>query len=54
MSALSFGQQRDQCESFFKKAMSSFHALTARDDRGNAGVNIGMTVKANMPIPSNL
>jgi torulene dioxygenase len=54
MSALSFGQQRDPCESFFKKVMSSFHTVTARDERGISGVNIGVTVKANMPMPAKL
>jgi len=54
MSAMSFGQQRDPCGSFFKKVMSSFHALIARDDRGNSGVNIGVTAKANIPMPAKL
>lgn len=54
MSGMSFGQQRDPCESFFKKVMSSFHTVTARDERGISGVNIGVTVKANMPMPAKL
>ncbi len=54
MSALSFGQQRDPCEFLFKIVMSSFHAVTARDNRGMSGVNIDVTVKANMPMPAKL
>lgn len=54
MSAMSFGQKRDPCESLFKKVMSSFHAVTGREDRGLSGVNIGVTVEANMPMPTKL
>lgn len=48
---ISFGQKFDPCESFFKKAMSSFQAATAGDAKEVDGVNIGVTVKPNMPMP---
>ncbi|KAF2104591.1 carotenoid oxygenase [Rhizodiscina lignyota] len=45
----SFGNKRDPCESFFKKAQSSFKA--ALDDRTStrSSANIGVTVSINMP-----
>ena len=46
-----FGQKYDPCESFFKKVMSSFQALTAGDPKGPTDVNIGVTVKPDMPMP---
>lgn len=48
---ISFGQKLDPCESFFKKVMSSFQAVTAGDAKGVDGVNIGVTIKPNMPMP---
>ena len=47
----SFGQQRDPCESFFKKVMSSYQAATGQEKRGRSGFNVGVTVQANMPVP---
>ncbi len=50
----SFGQQRDPCESFFKKVMSSFQAATSGGSTAATEVNVGVTVKANMPVPEEL
>ena len=55
MPITSFGQQQDPCESFFKKVMSSFQAATTRESNKDASeVNVGVTVKANMPMPEGL
>ena len=51
--SMSFGQQRDPCESFFKKVMSSFQAISERE-RGPSGHNIGVTLQANMPMPGQI
>ena len=48
---ITFGQKLDPCESFFKKAMSSFTAATDAGAKGATGVNVGVTVKPNMPTP---
>lgn len=50
----SFGQQRDPCESFFKKVMSSFQAATAGGGKAPSEVNVGVTIKANLPVPEEL
>ena len=47
----SFGQQRDPCESFFKKVMSSYQAVSGQDKRSKSGFNVGVTIQANMPMP---
>ena len=49
-----FGQERDPCESFFKKVMSSFQAATSNGIKSASEVNVGVTVKANMPVPEDL
>lgn len=49
--SISFGQQQDPCESFFRKVMSSFQAATGRFGNGLEDYNIGVTVKTNMPMP---
>lgn len=54
MAITSFGQQRDPCESFFKKVMSSFQAATSNGDKAASGVNVGVTIKANLPVPEAL
>ncbi|KAF6232108.1 hypothetical protein HO173_009702 [Letharia columbiana] len=54
MAMTSFGQQRDPCESFFKKVMSSFQAATSGGIKAAADVNVGVTIKANMPVPGEL
>jgi torulene dioxygenase len=48
----SFAQKRDPCESFFKKVMSSYQAMSGNSKKGITGFNIGVTVKPNMPMPS--
>ncbi len=50
----SFGQQQDPCESFFKKVMSSFQVATAGVSKEASEVNVGVTIKANMPVPQEL
>ena len=49
--SMSFGQQRDPCETFFKKVISSFQAVVGRDEKGPSGHNVGVTIQANMPMP---
>lgn len=51
LNAISFGQQRDPCESLFQKVMSSFKAATGRDGKGLEDYNVGVTIKANLPMP---
>ncbi|MCJ1280166.1 hypothetical protein MMC21_007993 [Puttea exsequens] len=51
-SAMSFGQQRDPCESLFKKVMSSFSAARSHDGKGVSGFNVGVTLKPDMPMPA--
>ena len=48
---ISFGQKLDPCESFFKKVMSSFQAIRAREAKRPSSVNVGVTIKPNMPMP---
>ena len=50
----SFGQQRDPCESFFKKVMSSFQAATSGGGKAPSEANVGVTIKANLPVPEGL
>lgn len=54
MAMTTFGQQRDPCESFFRKVMSSFQAATAGDSKAASGANVGVTIKANMPVPGEM
>ena len=54
MAISSFGQQADPCESFFKKVMSSFQVATSGGSKTASDVNVGVTVKANMPVPEEL
>ena len=49
--AVAFGQQRDPCESFFKKIMSSFHAITGQQKNDPSDHNVSVTIKANLPMP---
>ena len=51
LSSISFGQQEDPCSSFFKKVMSSFQAITAKNGSDASRVNVGVTLKPNMPVP---
>lgn len=48
---VTFGQKQDPCESFFKKVMSSFQAVAAGQANAVDVVNVGVTVKPNMPMP---
>ena len=50
MGRITFGQKHDPCESFFKKVMSSFRAISASEPKGFSGVNIGVTIRPNMPL----
>lgn len=47
----SFGQKRDPCESFFKKAQSVFKSISQTRSRpaGKSSQNIGVTLSVNMP-----
>ena len=54
MPITTFGQQRDPCESFFKKVMSTFQGVSLERGETASGVNVGVTVKANMPVPEGL
>ncbi|CAD6578137.1 MAG: hypothetical protein ASARMPRED_008547 [Alectoria sarmentosa] len=54
MATVTFGQQQDPCESFFKKVMSSFQAATAGGDKAASEANVGVTIKANLPVPGAL
>lgn len=46
---LTFGQKQDPCETYFKKLMSSFQALAPDDSKGVSDVNVGVTLKPNLP-----
>lgn len=54
MAITSFGQQQDPCESFFKKVMSCFQLATSGDSKGVSDVNVGVTIKANLPLSEEL
>ena len=54
MPITTFGQKRDPCESFFKKVMSTFQGVTLDGVKTASGVNVGVTVKADMPVPEQL
>lgn len=54
MPITTFGQQRDPCESFFKKVMSTFQGASLERGKTASAVNVGVTVKANMPVPEGL
>ena len=47
---ISFGQKYDPCQSFFKKVMSSYTAATAHDPSDPTDANVGVTIKANLPV----
>lgn len=51
---ISFGQKYDPCESFFKKVMSTFQAVTAGKPTNAADANVGVTVAANLPMPDHM
>ena len=51
---ITFGQQQDPCESFFKKVMSAFSAATSDGGKGASEVNVNVTVKANLPVSAEL
>ncbi|KAL8662589.1 MAG: hypothetical protein Q9202_004547 [Teloschistes flavicans] len=45
-----FGQKQDPCQSVFRKAMSTFQALTkSRQDSGLEDVNVGVTLHDHVP-----
>ena len=54
MPITTFGQQRDPCESFFRKVMSTFQGVSLERGKTASAVNVGVTVKANMPVPEGL
>lgn len=54
MAMTSFGQQQDPCESFFKKVMSSFQAATSGGSKAPSEANVGVTIKANLPVPAEM
>lgn len=53
LKGFSFGNKRDPCESFFKKAQSTFSAILDSRDEGKTGSpsagNIGVTISINYP-----
>lgn len=54
LSAITFGQKYDPCESYFRKVMSSFHAVAGRGARNPSDQNIGVTIQKNLPGLPNL
>ena len=54
---ISFGQQPDPCESYFKKVMTAFHHFQQAGKKGEKGatnVNVDVTVSPNFPMPSSV
>ena len=51
--AITFGQKRDPCDSYFKKAMSVFYAAASsvgtKRNIDPSSMNVGVTMTANMP-----
>ena len=50
---ITFGQKRDPCDSYFKKAMSVFYVatsgITSKRNTDPSSMNVGVTLTANMP-----
>ena len=49
---VTFGQKLDPCESIFRKVMSSFSAAMAAGPKSSDKVNVGVTIRPNMPTTS--